>query len=141
MISFSLVDKKHQINKQVITNFKKVTKYLSKQYKTNYYFDVSIVDSKQIKTINNKYRHINKVTDVISFALFDAKSIKTNLLGEIFICYQKAKQQANEYGHSLNRELTFLFIHGLLHLLGYDHLNKKQEHKMFLLQKKLMNNI
>lgn len=84
--------------------------------------------------INNQYRHINKPTDVISFALHDAASIKTNLIGEIYINYQMATNPKNTFEF----EMVFLFIHGLLHLLGYDHQRKQKEKEMFALQNKLM---
>lgn len=102
-------------------------------------FDVNIVTSTQIKNINNKYRKINKVTDVISFANRDNKTVMVPLLGEIFICLSRAKEQAKDYGHSLQRELIFLFTHGLLHLLGFDHQTPKQEKQMFSLTDKIIN--
>ncbi|MBQ0045599.1 MAG: rRNA maturation RNase YbeY [Mycoplasma sp.] len=104
----------------------------------NVVFDVNIVTPTQIKNINNKYRKINKVTDVISFANRDNNTVIVPLLGEIFICLAKAKQQAKEYGHSLQRELIFLFTHGLLHLLGFDHQTPKQEKQMLSLTKKII---
>lgn len=105
----------------------------------NVVFDVNIVSATQIKNINNKYRKINKVTDVISFANRDSKEVYVPLLGEIFICLDQAKKQAKEYQHTLQRELIFLFTHGLLHLLGYDHQNKKDEKIMMDLSKKIIN--
>lgn len=107
----------------------------------NVVFDVSIVSSKQIKNINNKYRKINKVTDVISFANRDDKSVIVPLLGEIFICLDQAKKQAEAYGHSLKHELIFLFTHGLLHLLGFDHMTSKDEKVMMDTTKKIIRNI
>lgn len=104
----------------------------------NVEFDVNIVSKTQIKKINKKYRKIDKVTDVISFANRDDDSIFVPLLGEIFICLDIAKAQAKQYGHSLQRELIFLFTHGLLHLLGYDHMNKKDEKEMFGLTDKII---
>lgn len=104
----------------------------------NLVFDVNVVTPTQIKKINNKYRKINKVTDVISFANRDNSSLFVPLLGEIFICLDQAKKQAKEYGHSLQREIIFLFTHGLLHLLGYDHMNKKDEKIMMALSKKII---
>lgn len=101
-------------------------------------FDVNIVDKKTIQSINKKYRKIDKVTDVISFANRDDKAIKVPLLGEIYICLDRAKEQAKEYGHSNQRELSFLFTHGLLHLLGYDHMTKKDEKEMFGLTDKIL---
>lgn len=101
-------------------------------------FDVNIVNKQTIKNINKKYRKINKVTDVISFANRDKKDIFVPLIGEIFICLDVAKQQAKDYGHSIQRELIFLFTHGLLHLLGFDHKTKKQEKEMMSATNKII---
>ncbi|MCQ2747768.1 MAG: rRNA maturation RNase YbeY [Mycoplasmoidaceae bacterium] len=106
--------------------------------KENVEFDVNIVSKQIIRNINKQYRHIDKVTDVISFANRDSKEIKVSLLGEIFICLEKAKQQAKEYDHSLQREIIFLFTHGLLHLLGYDHIKQKDQKQMFDLQDEII---
>ena len=105
--------------------------------------DVTIVDNKTIHKINKEYRNVDRPTDVISFAFLDEKSERelkggpTNL-GQIIISYQKAEEQAKEYGHSLKREMIFLFVHGMLHLLGYDHMNEADEKVMFELQNKIL---
>lgn len=103
-------------------------------------FDCSFVDLKTIQEINMKHRNINQPTDVISFALWD-KGYKSNLLGEIYICYEKIVEQKKLYRHSFKRELCFLFLHGLLHLLGYDHMNKKDEEVMFGLQDEILDSL
>lgn len=103
-------------------------------------FDCSFVDLKTIQEINMKHRNINQPTDVISFALWD-KGYKSNLLGEIYICYEKIVEQKKLYRHSFKRELCFLFLHGLLHLLGYDHVNKKDEEVMFGLQDEILDSL
>ena len=104
-------------------------------------FNIIIVNSKRIKEINKKYRKIDRETDVISFALEDYKDIELpiRLLGDIYISLDKAKGQALEYGHSFLRELSFLCIHGLLHLLGYDHMKKEDEKIMFEKQELILN--
>ena len=127
--------------------------YLSLLTKTVKYLDVkcspivsvSLVDEGLIQNINRDYRHIDKVTDVISFAFLDnedrASILKKEgevVLGDIYICLDVAKKQAAEYGHPLDRELRFLFVHGLLHLLGYDHMKKEDEEIMFPLQEKIL---
>lgn len=97
-------------------------------------FNVIFVDSKTIREINKEYRGVDRVTDVISFALEDGEKIKFEfgrLLGDIYICTDKMKEQAKQYGHSLLREQGFLSVHGLLHLLGYDHMTKEEEKIMF----------
>lgn len=106
-------------------------------------FEVDLVNQETIQTINRDYRKIDRVTDVISFAFEDHdEALKgDNLprdLGEIFICVDKARLQAEEYQHSFLREMAFLFTHGLLHLLGYDHMTESDEKKMFSLQDEIM---
>ena len=105
-------------------------------------FNIIFVDSDKIRNINREYRHNDKVTDVISFALEDNKDIvyeDFRLLGDIYIAVDVAYDQANEYGHSREREICFLATHGLLHLLGYDHMNEEEEKKMFEKQEELLN--
>lgn len=110
-------------------------------------FEVNLVDRSRIHEINREYRNIDRPTDVISFAFEDLVEgenpiIRTSGmprdLGEIFICVDKAKEQAAEYDHSLDREMAFLFTHGLLHLLGYDHQSKSDEKTMFDIQDQIM---
>jgi len=107
----------------------------------NIVFDIIIVDNERIKELNRDYRGIDNYTDVISFALEDYADIKTEvrLLGDIYISLPKIKEQSESYGHSFLREFAFLSIHGLLHLLGYDHMNPEDEKKMFSLQEELLN--
>lgn len=103
-------------------------------------FNIIIVDNKRIREINKMYRNIDRETDVISFALEDYEDIKLphRLLGDIYISIDKAIGQAEEYQHSLLRELGFLSIHGLLHLLGYDHIKKDEEKIMFDKQREIL---
>ena len=101
-----------------------------------------IVDDNKIHEINRDYRQIDKSTDVISFAMEDSDQYYVagmpRSLGDIFISIDHAKTQAKDYGHSLKREMCFLFTHGLLHLLGYDHMNEDDEKEMFDLQKQIL---
>jgi probable rRNA maturation factor len=114
---------------------------LKREKLENVEFNVIFVDSKTIHEINKTYRSIDRVTDVISFALEDNKTIELDhrLLGDIYICVERAEEQAIEYGHSFLRELAFLTIHGLLHLLGYDHMKKEEEEVMFQKQEDILN--
>ncbi|MBE6153324.1 MAG: rRNA maturation RNase YbeY [Firmicutes bacterium] len=114
---------------------------LKKEQLDNVEFNIIIINNDKIRSINKEYRNIDRETDVISFALEDNDSIKMpyRLLGDIYISIDKAKGQAVEYGHSLLRELGFLSIHGLLHLLGYDHMNKEDEKIMFERQELILN--
>ena len=105
-------------------------------------FNVIIVDNDYIHELNKNYRNIDRVTDVITFALEDEKDIVepngVRILGDIYISIDKAKSQAEEYGHSLLRELSFLAVHGFYHLLGYDHMNKEEEVIMFQKQEEVL---
>lgn len=110
----------------------------------NSIFDIIFIDDEEMHKLNKEYRGIDRTTDVLSFALNDNKHIDAfvNSLGDIFISIPKMKSQAEEYGHSEKRELSFLALHGLLHLLGYDHtLGKKEEEEMFGLQKEILNDL
>ena len=107
-------------------------------------FDLSliIVGKTKIRSINKNYRNIDRVTDVISFAEIDSDDYdylcdEVNL-GDIFINVDRVNSQAKKYNHSIKREFIFLFIHGLLHLLGYDHMEKEDEKIMFTLQDKIV---
>ena len=121
---------------------KKVLKYALKHEKiNNAVFSIIFVDENEIREINKSYRNIDRVTDVISFAFEDNGKLVYNnvrLLGEIYICIPRMIEQAKEYGHSEKRELSFLAVHGLLHLLGYDHIKKEDEEKMFALQELIL---
>ena len=104
-------------------------------------FNVIIISEDKIQELNRNYRGIDKVTDVISFALEDDKNFNIEdyrMLGDIYICLNRARQQAEEYEHSFKRELSFLAIHGLLHLLGYDHMNEDDEKVMFDKQEEVL---
>ena len=108
----------------------------------NLEFNVIIINNEEIHKINKEYRGIDRPTDVISFALEDYKDIKYEndyrVLGDIYISIDKVKEQAKEYGHSEKRELAFLAVHGLLHLLGYDHMEKEDEKVMFSRQELIL---
>lgn len=105
---------------------------------------VTFVDKDEIQEINKNYRDKDKVTDVISFALEEDEPDIIGLdiprvLGDIIICTDVAKEQAEFYNHSFERELGFLALHGFLHLLAYDHMNEEDEKEMFGRQKEILN--
>lgn len=122
-----------------------VAEYALKSEKVdNGVVNIIIVDNKKIRDINCKYRDIDRETDVISFALEDDDTfvkLPIRILGDIYISIDKAKNQAIEYGHSLKRELSFLTVHGILHLLGYDHMIKTDEEIMFQKQEQILNDL
>ena len=103
-------------------------------------FNVIIVNNDYIHKLNKDYRNIDRETDVITFALEDDKTFNPDIriLGDVYISIDKAKSQSAEYGHSLLRELSFLAVHGMLHLLGYDHMKKSDEEVMFKLQEEIL---
>ena len=106
--------------------------------------NIIIVDNKRIKEINKEYRNIDRETDVISFALEDDDTfieLPIRVLGDIYISIDKVKSQASDYGHSEIREICFLVVHGILHLLGYDHMNIADELVMFSKQDKILDEL
>ncbi len=116
---------------------------------------ITIVDDEEIHAINKEHRGIDKPTDVLSFPMlefdedgqildneFEYDSDGTIMLGDIVISLERAKAQAAEYGHSMERELAFLCTHSMLHLLGYDHVNSKEEEdEMFARQEAILRNL
>ena len=120
-----------------------VLEYTLKHEKVNNaIFSVIFVDDEEIHRLNKEYRNVDRVTDVISFAFEDNEEMRYNdirVLGDIYICIPQMKRQAISYGHSEKRELSFLGVHGLLHLLGYDHMTPEEEKTMFDLQELILN--
>lgn len=116
--------------------------------------DLTFVDNERIHELNREYRDIDRPTDVLSFAMNEAGEDEPdiiyaeedaeelgdvpNVLGDIIISVTRAKEQALEYGHSLERELGFLFVHGFLHLLGYDHQDAESEAEMMSKQEQVL---
>ncbi len=114
---------------------------------------VTITDKDSIRLLNKEHRDIDKATDVLSFPLVDYDDgdkndiisenainigYETTLLGDIVLCLDVAKQQAEEYGHSLDREIAFLTVHSMLHLLGYDHIVEEEELDMRKRQREII---
>ena len=110
----------------------------------NAYFSIIFIDDEKMHRMNLEYRGIDRTTDVLSFALEDNDNIISEIrnLGDVFISIPKMISQANEYEHSEKRELSFLSVHGLLHLLGYDHTRSEEEEKIqFGLQDEILNDL
>ena len=105
-------------------------------------FNLIIVDNDYIHNLNKEYRGIDRETDVITFALEDEDTLiigdDERILGDIYISIDRARSQAEEYGHSFLRELSFLAVHGFYHLLGYDHQTKEDEEVMFKKQEEVL---
>lgn len=112
-------------------------------------FEVSVTftDNEEIRRINRTHRGNDRETDVLSFPLFGEEGFPVNpdtdcyMLGDIVISLEKAAAQAREYGHGFVRELAFLTVHSMLHLLGYDHIREEDETEMFGKQELILNSL
>lgn len=126
-----------------IKEYKKLIRGIFKFEKRKVFFNLIFVDKIRIQEINKHYRGIDRITDVITFALNDDPSLmaygNAEELGDVFICLERAYEQASEYGHSKEREIGFLAVHGYLHLNGYDHMNAEEEKIMFEKQDEILN--
>ena len=109
--------------------------------KLNFYLSVTLTNPEQIHKLNKEYRNVDRATDVLSFPMFEkeeideivSKQIKNpipEVLGDIVISIEKVKEQANEYGHSFERELSYMLVHGFYHIMGYDHIEEEDKVKM-----------
>ena len=107
---------------------------------------ITLTDNVYIHELNMKYRNIDRPTDVLSFALNEGEEPEivdgpvVNMLGDIIISVERATEQAAEYGHSIEREIAFLTVHGMLHLLGYDHMVKNEKEIMREKEEEILNN-
>ena len=135
----------NELNKEIeeLKTVEELLNFVIKKEKLeNCVFNIIIVDNEYIHKLNKEYRGVDRPTDVISFALedhIDEVNLDFRMLGDIYISLDKAIEQANEYGHSFLREICFLTVHGLLHLLGYDHMEKDEEEIMFKKQDEILN--
>lgn len=119
-----------------------IERVLTREKATDSVFSIIFVDNEKNHELNKQFRGVDRPTDVISFALEDAEEefLSTiRVLGDIYISIPKMQEQAKEYGHSEKRELAFLVVHGLLHLLGYDHQTEEEEKVMFQIQEEMLN--
>ncbi|MBQ0146698.1 MAG: rRNA maturation RNase YbeY [Lachnospiraceae bacterium] len=112
------------------------------KYRKEAEVSVTVVDEQEIKALNNEFRGINKVTDVLSFPIGDRNpETGETVLGDIVLCAEKIISQAQEYGHTRKRELAFLTCHSMLHLLGYDHIEDEERQEMEELQRRILDKI
>jgi len=141
MLNINFVNETNEKIKE-INKLKRLLKFSIKYMKlNNIEMGIIFVDNNRIKELNKSYRNIDRETDVITFRLEDYEEVKygkVKVLGDIYISLDKAMSQSIEYGHSYLRELSFLMIHGFLHLLGYDHMNEEDEKEMFKLQEEIL---
>ena len=117
-------------------------------YENDCEISITLTDNKGIHAINKQFRNIDAPTDVLSFPLVEYEESEEppvdeeNMLGDIIISLERAEEQANEFGHSFEREVSFLTVHSMLHLLGYDHVNSEEEDmEMRRRQSEIMKNL
>lgn len=115
------------------------------KFKKSTEISLVITGEKRIRSLNKKYRDVNKITDVLSFGLTDRfnSSMETTestiiYLGEVFICYPRVVKQAKQKKHSVKKEISILLIHGILHLLGYDHKEDYENSEMKIIEKRVL---
>lgn len=146
MLTMDFIDEQQVIDEDTKNQIESLLTFAAKKENITEEAELSIsfVDEEEIQAINRDYRDKDKVTDVISFALEEDEPEIVGLdmprvLGDIIICTNVAEEQADSYGHSFERELGFLALHGFLHLLGYDHMNEEDEKVMFGRQDTILN--
>ena len=114
----------------------------------NYEVSVLITDNDEIRSLNKKYRNVDSATDVLSFPLFEEddnseeplffNETEEIILGDIIISAERALEQSEDFGHSFLRELSYLLVHGILHLLGYDHQTEEDKKNMRIMEEKIL---
>lgn len=146
MLTMDFIDEQQVIDEDTKNQIESLLTFAAKKENITEEAELSIsfVDEEEIQAINRDYRDKDKVTDVISFSLEeDEPEIEgldmPRVLGDIIICLEVAKEQAESYNHTLSRELGFLALHGFLHLLGYDHMTEEDEKEMFSRQDEILN--
>ena len=106
---------------------------------------LTLVDAEEIQQLNADYRNVDKVTDVLSFPQYDDLNELPEegeiMLGDVIICRQRAEEQAEEFGHSVEREMVYLFVHSICHLLGYDHMEEAEKAEMRAKEESVMEKI
>ena len=121
--------------KEITFDYEKIINDISNYFQENEEISLILVDNEEIHNLNKQYRNVDRPTDVLSFPDDESE----NYLGDIFISIDKVISQANDYGHSLDREFAFLLVHGILHLKGYDHHTVEEEKEMFSKQEEILN--
>lgn len=147
-LELDFIDETNEVSEEVQKLVENVLQFAAEKEEIEEGTELSVtfVDNARIQEINKEYRNKDAATDVISFALEEMGEDEVEIigadiprvLGDIIISIERTKEQAEEYGHSFDRELGFLALHGFLHLLGYDHMNKSDEVIMFTKQKDIL---
>lgn len=147
VIAIDFMDETETLEKQDMEFVQQLLEHAAKKEQlTDSEVSVTFVTNEMIRDINREYRGKDQPTDVISFAMEELGegetaiigSTEPRMLGDIIISLDRTKEQAADYGHSFKRELGFLAVHGFLHLLGYDHMNEKDEKEMFSRQEEIL---
>lgn len=115
------------------------------------YITITLTNPENIKEINKQYRNIERATDVLSFPMFEKDELEQKIqnedfeypdvLGDIIISIEKVEEQAKEYEHSFERELSYMIVHGFYHLMGYDHIEEDDKKKMRPKEEKILNDL
>ncbi|HIX84858.1 MAG TPA: rRNA maturation RNase YbeY [Candidatus Megamonas gallistercoris] len=136
-IILSSMPENMEIDMEIVNTVRKAAYTVSELYElNNAEVSITFTDNEHIHEINRDYRNVDRPTDVISFALNEGDEPEIeggapiNVLGDIIISVEKAIEQAKDYGHSIEREVAFLTVHGMLHLLGYDHIEEDDRKEM-----------
>ncbi len=118
---------------------------------SNLYITVTLTNPENIRKINKEYRNIDRATDVLSFPMFEKDELEEKIekkdyehidvLGDLVISIEKVQEQAKEYGHSFERELSYMLVHGFYHLMGYDHIKEEDKKKMRPKEEKILNDL
>lgn len=144
MLLFTLNDQHSFLKnkKKAIAKIKTICKSVCHflKIKKQLVFDINLTNELEIRNINKKYRHINKVTDVITFAFNDNKEVSTFLLGEIYVCYPFCLKQASQAKTSFDYEFYFVIVHGILHMFGFEHKTKQTLSKMLKITQMILDN-
>lgn len=149
---YEIVYKEIEENKKYENVIEKVLKECFREeniQESGLYITVTLTNPDYIKEINEQYRGINKATDVLSFPMFEKDELEQKIqkgdflpeevLGDIVISISKVEEQAVEYGHSFERELSYMVVHGFYHLMGYDHIEEADKKLMRPKEEKILN--
>ncbi|MBQ7704228.1 MAG: rRNA maturation RNase YbeY [Selenomonadaceae bacterium] len=143
----TIINSEIEVDEKILSEILRAADVVGKLYGCeNSELSITLTDDKNIHALNKKYRQIDRPTDVLSFAFRESEepeilNAEVEILGDIIISLERAKIQAEEFGHSYLREVIFLEVHGLLHLLGYDHIEENERLEMEAEQKFVMENL
>lgn len=151
---YEIIYKDIEENSKYEETIKKVIEQCFKEEKltnSKLYITITLTDPNYIKEINKQYRNIDKATDVLSFPMFERDELEEkiknkdfehpDMLGDIIISIEKVEEQAKEYNHSFERELSYMVVHGFYHLMGYDHIKEEDKKEMRPKEEKILNDL